>query len=226
MISLQHQFRVGEEVTVSWKEVQILPSGLCKPEYHVRTCSAASYPVSCHMREHICALTSCFSSPSSPGILPSLTGSVVCVHVCVWVGVYVWWSQWDQWNTILGDNGLLLQDHKTQQLPLQLRSSLCFLGGKTVFTSIASLQSPPRHLTKCWLVSFCIRIWTWFSACAFLEPFPWFNRELITQENKQTRHCTYVRPFKKEKKIATTPGRQSLKKYKPKVGATLNGTII
>lgn len=93
-----------------------------------------------------------------------------------------------------------------------------FSGGKTAFTSIASLQSPPRHLIKCWLVSFCIRIWTWFSPCAFLEPFPWFNRELITQENKQTRHCTYARPFKEWKKstVATTPGRQSLKKYKPR----------
>lgn len=36
------------------------------------------------------------------------------------------------WNTILGDNGLLLQDHKTQLLTLGLNFSQCF-SGKTSF---------------------------------------------------------------------------------------------
>ena len=84
--------------------------------------------------------------PLSPLLHASLSlpqaPCIVCVCVCVCVCQP--WSQWDHWNTILGDNGLLLQDHKTQLSNLTTElESVFFRAKKTKTTNPVHLS--PRH---------------------------------------------------------------------------------
>ena len=77
-------------------------------------------------------------------MLRSLSHRLHVLCVCVCVCVCQPWSQWDHWNTILGDNGLLLQDHKTQLSNLTTElESVFFRAKKTKTTNPVHLS--PRH---------------------------------------------------------------------------------
>lgn len=107
-----------------------------------------------------------FSSPSPPQ--PPLPYRLCLLCVCVW------WSQRDRLNTILGDNGLLLQDHKTQLPAIRLYSTQCFQGENNAYISlyVSLLPSPSTSSPRMQLSPFfspCFVTWRDYSILPFLN---------------------------------------------------------